>query len=121
MRPAEISAMKIAIDLDATITMYPRVFAAFSRAFKASGHEVHVVTDRVPGTEKDVIKILEELGIAYDYIHIGKDKASYILGQGIEVLFDDMEKYFVNLPEQVAVFKTRGHYNFDYEQKKWLY
>jgi len=112
--------MKIAIDLDATITMYPRVFAVFSKAFKGAGHEIHIVTDRVPGTEGDVIKMLNELDIAFDAIHIAKDKASYILRQGIEVLFDDMDQYFVDLPEQVAVFKTRGHYNFDFQRKTWI-
>lgn len=112
--------MKIAIDLDATITMYPKVFSAFSKAFKTAGHEVHVVTDRVPGTENDVIKMLDEFDIAYDYIHIAKDKASYILRQGIEVLFDDTDEYFTKLPETVAVMKVRGHYNFDYENRRWI-
>ncbi|MCE5186376.1 MAG: hypothetical protein LLF76_09650 [Planctomycetaceae bacterium] len=113
--------MKIAIDLDATITMYPKVFSAFSKAFKAAGHEIHVVTDRVPGTESDIKRMLDELDIAYDIIHVAKDKASYILELGIEVLFDDTDQYFIELPENVAVMKVRGHYNFDYKEKKWMY
>lgn len=112
--------MKIAIDLDATITMYPKVFSAMSQAFKAAGHEVYILTDRVPGTENEVTAMLDELRIEYDYLMITKDKASYIVQQGIEVLYDDTDQYFSGLPETVAVFKVRGHYNFDYRLKKWI-
>jgi hypothetical protein len=113
------AGVKIAIDLDATITMYPQVFSGFSKAFKAAGHEVHIVTDRVAGTEDTIAQMLSELDIAYDCIHIAKDKASYILRQGIDVLFDDTDQYFVQLPESVAVMKVRGHYNFDFSEKRW--
>lgn len=113
--------MKIAVDLDATITMYPKVFSAFSKAFRAAGHVVYVVTDRVPGTESEVTAMLEELEIGYDFVRITKDKAAFVQEQGIEVLFDDTDRYFLDLPADVAVLKVRGHYNFDYTHRKWLY
>jgi len=113
--------MKIAIDLDATITMYPKVFSAFCRAFRTTGHVVYVVTDRGPGTESEVMGMLDELEIDYDFVKITNDKASYVTEQGIDVLFDDTDRYFADLPASVAVLKVRGHYNFDYADRKWLY
>jgi len=38
---------------------------------------------------------------------------------GYFVLFDDVDHYFVELPEKVAVFKVRQKYNFDFSQKRW--
>ena len=113
--------MKIAIDLDATITAYPNVFSSFSKAFKAAGHEIYIITDRIAGTEAVVSEMLDELGIEYDFIKITKDKISYILEQGIEALYDETDEYFIGLAEDVAVFKVRGHYNFDFNDKKWIY
>lgn len=113
--------MKIGIDLDATITAYPEVFSCFTKAYKDAHHEIHIITDRMQGTEEDVADILAELKIEYDIIAITRDKTSYILRQGIDVLYDDTDEYFLYLPETVAVFKVRQHYNFDFELKKWLY
>lgn len=113
--------MKIAIDLDATITAYPEVFSSFSKAFSLAGHEIHIVTDRVPGSEEEVMRHLYQCRITYDAIKITADKAAYILSQNIDVLFDDTDEYFIDLPESVAVFKVREHYNFDFKHKKWLY
>ena len=113
--------MKIAIDLDATITAYPAVFACFTRAFRQAGHEIHIVTDRQPGTEQAVEQMLAELNIVWDALRITGDKVSYILEQGIDVLYDDTDVYFRDLPESVAVFKVREHYNFDFDRRKWLY
>ncbi len=111
--------MKIGVDLDATITAYPAFFAAFTAAMSAAGHEIHVITNRVPGTEAFVGELLAEHGITYHVIHIARDKASYILREGISVLFDDMDEYFAMLPERVAVFKVREHYNFDFAEHRW--
>lgn len=113
--------MKIGIDFDATITAYPEVFSQFTKAYKNAGHEIHIITDRVLGTENEVMKMLKELDIEYDIIMITKDKIAYILNHGIEVLYDDTDEYFIELPKTVAVFKVREHYNFDFDHKKWLY
>jgi len=112
--------MKIGVDLDATITAYPEFFSAFTQAMAAAGHQIHVITNRVPGTEDFVAQELARYGITWHVIHITRDKAAYILAEGISVLFDDMDEYFATLPETVAVFKVRQHYNFDFTQQKWL-
>jgi hypothetical protein len=111
--------MKIGVDLDATITAYPEFFNAFTKAMTAAGHEIHVITDRPPGTEMFIAEQLGAYGITYHTIRIARDKAAYIIAEGISVLFDDMDDYFVGLPESVAVFKTREHYNFDFDDQKW--
>ena len=110
----------IGVDLDATITAYPEFFSTFTAAMAAAGHEIHVITNRPPGTEEFVAGELAGLGITYQAIHITRDKAAYIMAEGISVLFDDMDEYFAMLPASVAVFKVRQHYNFDFAEQKWL-
>ena len=113
--------MKIAVDLDATITAYPQFFEVFTAAMAAADCEIHIVTDRAAGTEKQVREMLDDLCIIYDKLKITRNKTKYILDESIEVLFDDTDEYFIDLPEEVAVFKVREHYNFDFQQHKWLY
>jgi len=113
--------MQIGVDLDATISAYPEFFKLFTKAMSEAGCKVHIITDRVPGTEQRVAEELRTYGITYDLIHITDNKSEYIMKEGISVLFDDTDEYFLDLPESVAVFKVREHYNFDFEQKKWLY
>ena len=113
--------MKIAVDLDATISAYPEFFELFTKAMSEAGCRIYVITDRVPGTEKQVAQELRNYGITYDQIHITANKTEYIMQEGISVLFDDKDEYFLDLPESVAVFKVREHYNFDFTEKKWLY
>ncbi|HPD47005.1 MAG TPA: hypothetical protein P5279_09555 [Anaerohalosphaeraceae bacterium] len=112
--------MKVGVDLDATITAYPEFFSAFTAAMAAAGHEIHVITNRPPGTVDWIAGELEGYGITWHAIHITRDKAAYIMAEGISALFDDMDEYFATLPEEVAVFKVRQHYNFDFVEHKWL-
>jgi hypothetical protein len=113
--------MKIAIDLDNTITEFPKFFSLFSRAIRKEGCQVHIVTNREEGTEKDVVQELQDYGILYDVVKITEDKAKYIHEQGIEVFFDDTDENFLDIPDTVAVFKPREPGNFDFGMKKWVY
>ena len=113
--------MKIAIDLDNTITGFPEFFSVFSRAMRREGCRIHIVTNRPKGTEAEVIDELDECGVLYDAVKITADKAKYIQDQGINVFFDDKDEYFTGLPESVAVFKPRELGNFDFERGKWIY
>ncbi|MFQ6035515.1 MAG: hypothetical protein ACE5NM_06670 [Sedimentisphaerales bacterium] len=110
---------KIGIDLDGTISEYPEFFRLFSKAMANAGCKIYIVTDREPRTEDQVKAELKNYGITYHVVKITGDKVSYILGQGIGVLFDDVDHYFVDLPEEVAVFKVRQKYNFDFAEKRW--
>ena len=111
--------LNIAVDLDGTISEYPEFFRVFIDAVRAAGCRVHVVTDRPPGTEHEVAAQLQSYGLQCDAIKITGDKARYILAEGITVLFDDVDSYFVDLPEKVAVFNIRQKYNFNFQTKSW--
>jgi uncharacterized HAD superfamily protein len=110
---------KMGIDLDGTISEYPEFFNLLSRAMARVGCKIYVVTDRRPGTEASVARELERYDITYHVIKITAEKAKYILREGISILFDDMDEYFLDLPEEVAVFKVRQKYNFDFGRKRW--
>jgi len=114
------SKIKIAVDLDGTISEYPEFFKLFTKAMSQAGCKIYIVTDRPPGTEKNVTEQLQSYGITYETIEITGQKSEYILKEGIGVLFDDVDDYFVDLPAEVAVFKIRQKYNFDFAEKKWL-
>jgi len=116
---ARKATYKIGIDLDGTISEYPEFFKLFTRVMAKAGCKIYIVTDREPGTEVQVKAELQDYGITYHVIEITGDKVSYILGQGVGVLFDDVDHYFVDLPKDVAVFKVRQEYNFDFVQKRW--
>lgn len=110
---------KISVDLDGTISEYPQFFKLFTKAMAQAGCKIYIVTDRMQGTEREVRRQLAEYGITYDVIKITSDKAGFVLDEGIGVLFDDMDRYFMELPEEVAVFKIRQKYNFDFRRMVW--
>ncbi len=112
--------IKIAIDLDGTISEYPEFFKLFTKAMSQVGCQIYVITDKASGSEPLVAEQLQSYGITYDVIEITSQKSKYILKEGIAVLFDDMDHYFVDLPPEVAVFKIRQKYNFDFTKKRWI-
>jgi ribonucleotide monophosphatase NagD (HAD superfamily) len=113
------SKMKIAVDLDGTISEYPEFFKLFTKAMSQTGCRIYILTDRPPGTEEMVAEQLQSYGITCDTIKITSEKSRYISQEKITVLFDDMDQYFVDLPAEVAVFKIRQKYNFDFAEKRW--
>jgi hypothetical protein len=119
MEGGQDTCKKIGVDLDGTISEYPGFFKWFTRAMARAGCKIYVITDRPPGTEAYVARELERYGITYDVIEITAKKARYISSEGIGVLFDDVDEYFLDAPEEVAVFKVRQKYNFDFRRKKW--
>jgi len=114
------SKMKIAVDLDGTISEYPEFFKMFTKAMMQAGCKIYILTDRPPGSEDIVAEELRGYGITYDVIKITSEKSQYILKEGIKVLFDDVDEYFLDLPAEMAVFKIRQKYNFDFAEKRWL-
>ena len=110
---------KIAVDLDGTISEYPQFFKLFTKAMSQAGCKIYILTDRPPGTEEMVAEQLQSYGITYDVVKITSQKSKYILKEGIAALYDDTDQYFVDLPAEVAVFKIRQKYNFDFAEKKW--
>jgi len=111
--------LKIGIDLDGTISEYSEFFRIFTKAVVDAGCIIYIITDRMPGTEAFVRAELKRYGITWHVLKITSEKSSYILQEGISVLYDDVDDYFVDLPPEVAVFKVRQQYNFDFANKKW--
>ena len=85
--------------------------------------EIHIITNReqTPENKVAIRKELDELGIFYHHLVVTGNKAEYVLKEGITVLFDDTDEYFLSLPESVKVFKMREPWNFDFENHKWIY
>ena len=71
--------MKIAVDLDHTITASQSSIEFFSilTHLLDSEHKIYIVTDREPGTEQDIADELYHLGIEYSKIVITDEKAKY--------------------------------------------
>ncbi len=114
-----LKTIKIAVDLDGTISEYPDFFSFFTRAMAKAGCRIYVITDRIPGTQTQVAEELKSYNITYHVLKITSDKAAFILDEGISVLFDDMDRYFRALPPDVAVFKIRQKYNFNFDRMIW--
>ena len=117
--------MKIGIDIDNTITASEeslKFFQILTASFTHAPVEIYIITNRDPGTEKEVEQELQDLGICWDHLKITADKADYIIQEGITVYYDDTDEYFLSLPKSVCVFKIREEGNFDFNgNNKWLY
>jgi hypothetical protein len=105
--------MRIAIDIDDTITRHPEFFSLLTKLFKAAGHEVHVITYRLE--RKDAESELTDYGIVYDELILatGEEldrvgfyewKADVCRQKNIEVLFEDMPEVINELdPSTLAL------------------
>lgn len=114
--------MKIAIDLDNTITASRQSIEFFSilTHLLYPEHDIYVISNREPNSEQDIANELGVLGIECSYIVITAEKTKYIREQGIEILFEDTDEYFLELGPEVTVFKIREDGNFDFLAKKWI-
>ena len=116
--------MRIAIDLDNTITASKESI----EFFRVMTHllypdpNIHIVilTNREPGSEQQVADELDCLGIEYSQIVITSQKAEYIRENKISIYFENEDEYFLELEEEVTVFKIREDGNFDFAENKWI-
>jgi hypothetical protein len=85
-------------------------------------HRIYILTDREPNTEQEIADELDYLGIEYSEIVITDKKAEYIRERGITIFFENSDEYFLELGEEVVVFKIRESGNFDFEEKegRWI-
>ena len=112
--------MKIAIDIDGTITYCPEFFKKLTNLF-FNNSEIHIITARSDNYDANTIKELEELNIKYHFIYFGFDKMNYVIDKGIEIVFEDMDEFSNNMPKNVTVFKIREEFNFNWIENKWVY
>ncbi len=114
--------MKIAIDLDHTITA-DRQSIEFFRVMTnllIPEHRIYIITNREPNTQQGIAEELDCFGIEYNEIVITDKKAEFIREHGITIFFENTDEYFLELGEDVTVFKIREAGNFDFAEKKWI-
>jgi hypothetical protein len=62
--------MRVALDIDGTISEHPEFFAVLSTALRAAGHHVLVLTYRDPARTEATRAQLSQWGIAFDELII---------------------------------------------------
>ena len=114
--------MKIAIDLDFTITACKNSIEFFKilTHLLISEHSIFIITNREPGSVNEIAQELKKLEIQYSQIVITAKKAEGIKENNITIYFENEDEYFLELGPEVTVFKIRESGNFDFsESKKW--
>ena len=114
--------MKIAIDLDNTITASKDSLEFFKTIthLLIPKHDIIIISNRDETDRETTEEELDVLGIRYNKLVLTQDKASYILKNNITVLFEDTDEYFQHLLESVLVFKIREDGNFNFTTHKWI-
>jgi uncharacterized HAD superfamily protein len=114
--------IKVGIDLDNCITAdinSENFFRVICHLLHPE-HEIHIITNRDESSREATIQELKELGIQYSTLALVSKKAEYILTHKVNIYFDDTDEYFLELPEEVTVFKIREDGNYDFSAKKWI-
>lgn len=115
--------MKVALDVDGTISEHPELFALLSASLRAAGHPVVVLTYRDPDRVEHTRMQLAGWGITYDEIVFAtslSSKGELCRQHSIDVFIDDQDECIVGVPENVLVLKVRNGGNFDYDARRWL-
>lgn len=114
--------MKIAIDLDNTITASKESIEFFSilTHLLIPENKIYILTNREPNTEQQIADELDYFEIEYSEIVITANKARYIRDNNITIFFENTDEYFLELGEEVTVFKIREDGNFSFADKKWI-
>lgn len=110
--------MKIAFDLDGTITDAPEFFSTLSKLWN---DDVYVITYRED--RKSAITDLNELDIHYTkliLVHSFEEKAEVVKRLEIAVYFDDMPEMLKQMPKETAVCLFRNEGNFDFKDRRWM-
>ena len=114
--------MKIGIDLDNTITASRESieFLEILTHLLIAEHTIYILTNREPNTEQQVADELDYLGIEYSEIVITAQKGQYIKDNKITIYFENEDEYFLELGEEVTVFKIREVGNFSFPAEKLI-
>lgn len=115
--------MKVALDIDGTVSENPEFFAILSTALRAAGHSVLILTFREPTSVQKIYEELARWHIHYDDLVIApslESKGALCSLHGVDLFFDDQDECIAGVPESVMVFKIRNGGNFDFAASKWL-
>jgi len=114
--------MKIAIDIDNTITASKNSVEFFRTltALLISEHQILIISNRNESDRENTEEELDVLRIRYNKVVLTQHKAEYIKKHGVEFVFEDTDEYFLELPETITVFKIREEGNFCFTEHKWI-
>jgi uncharacterized HAD superfamily protein len=115
--------MKVALDIDGTISEHPEFFAVVSVALRAAGHRVLVLTYRDQASVQATKEQLARWGVQFDELVIAaslEGKGELCAAHGVDLFFDDQDECIANVPERVLVCKVRNGGNFDFRGRRWL-
>jgi uncharacterized HAD superfamily protein len=115
--------MKVALDIDGTISEHPEFFAMLSAALRAGGHRVLVLTYRDQSRDAATREQLTAWGVVFDELVIAPSleaKGELCRTHGVDLFFDDQDECIATVPEHVIVCKVRNGGNFDFARQKWV-
>jgi hypothetical protein len=115
--------MKVALDIDGTISEHPEFFAVLSSALRAAGHQVLVLTYRDPNRAEATRAQLTAWRVEFDELVIApslEGKGQLCAAHGVALLFEDQDECIAAVPESVLVCKVRNGGNFDFDNRRWL-
>ena len=115
--------MKIALDIDGTISDHPEFFATLSATFRAAGHQILVLTYRDPEKAVSTKNQLANWGVEFDELVFAgslEGKGELCAAHGVHIFFDDQDECIAGVPENVFVFKVRNGGNFDFDTNRWV-
>src|SRR5262245_7783090 len=102
--------MRVALDIDGTISEHPAFFAFLASAVRGQGHWVVVLTYRDPARAEATRAQLAAWGVAFDELVFAPslEAKGALCGQhAIDLFFDDQDECLVAVPASVLVFKVR--------------
>lgn len=114
--------MKIGIDIDNTITSTKdsvEFFRILTRLLIAE-HDIIIISNRDETDRENTEEYLDVLGIRYNKLIFTANKASYVLKNSVQYLFENSDEYFLTLPTEITVFKIREEGNFNFTSHKWI-
>jgi len=114
--------MKIGIDLDNTITANRNSIEFFRiiTHLLIPNNDIVIISDRDESDRRNTEQELSVLGIRYNKLILISNKTEYILKNRITILFENSDEYFLELPQDITVFKIRESGNFSFAEKKWI-
>lgn len=114
--------MKIGIDIDNTITASRHTVEFFRILTRLliSEHNIIILSNRDETDQENTEEELDVLGIRYNKLVLTDDKASYVLKNNVQYLFENSDEYFLTLPTEITVFKIREEGNFNFTSHKWV-
>lgn len=115
--------MKVALDIDGTISEHPEFFAMLSASLRAAGHLVLILTYRDAQRAQKTCDELAAWRIEHDEIVFAPtldSKGTLCAQHQVDLLFEDQDECIVGVPESILVLKIRNGGNFDFAAARWL-